>query len=163
MDELSAKIKETLATPLFEEDAHPMSPKEREKVLRQLWGMLVVLSILIVVLFAGAVSISKTQGQITDAINDARHESLESTLANRETGYKNRAVNCQIAIALSQPVLDSCREPEVLKYYDPTIPPTAGGNSAAQAKLRALICLDLQSKGIEPYNCEDVNTPVPGT
>lgn len=122
--------------------------------------MLIVLSILIGVLFAGAISIKVTQDGMTAAIENARVEAADNVLISRENGYKNRAVNCQLAIALSQPLLASCKDPEVLKYYDTTVPPTAGGNSVAQAKLRALICLDLRSKGIAPENCEDVNTPV---
>lgn len=158
MDELHNNLK-GMATPIIYQPID--NADERTKIVRQLWGRLIVLSILIGVLFAGAISIKVTQDGMTAAIENARVEAADNVLISRENGYRNRAVNCQLAVALSQPLLDTCKDPEVIKYYNPLEAPTAGGSSPAQTKLRALICLDLRSRGIAPENCEDVETPVP--
>lgn len=159
MDELLKRIKETMATPMSIVPAE--STEDRAKVLRQLWSMLIVLSIMIVVLFGGVVNIRITQSEVTQAVADGTNQ----TLANREAGFKNRALSCQVLTNLGTGVNTlpaSCGESEVLKYYNPLQTPTAGSNSPAQVKNRALLCLILRNQGTEPPDCMDVNASVPG-
>lgn len=141
---------------------NPDRAKEVHKILRQLWGIVIVLSFLIIVLFAATINVRATQSNISTAIEASRVEALNNTLIGRENGYKSRAINCQLAVALSQPLLSSCKDPEVVKYYDPTAATTAGGNSPAQIKNRALLCALLAERKAAPEKCMDPNAPVPG-
>lgn len=43
-----------------------------------------------------------------------------AVLTNRETGYKNRAVVCQVLVNEGRQLPDVCLEPNVVKFYQPT-------------------------------------------
>lgn len=135
MDELSKHLKETMATPMNFVPPDRDS-EERAKLLRQLWSMLIVLSVLIFILFAGAISIRVTQSNMTQAIEDARIEAANNVLISRENGYKNRAQACRINLTLGTAPDQFCLEPEVTKYYDSTVVPTEG----ARSDTRVLMC-----------------------
>lgn len=139
-------------------------PSRRIRTPRdKLLAAVIVTDVLLFFVFCGMWSLSNN-------VNDARIEGVnqakqarEDTLANRENGFKNRAANCQILIDLGDTAPPAaCREPEVVRYYDINKAPTAGTNSPAQVKNRALLCLDLRLRGQEPPNCMDPNAPVPG-
>jgi hypothetical protein len=151
MEDLSERIKHTLATPAYTADEH-VDLKQRAQVLRQLWGMLIVLSILIFILFTGAVSIAKTQSNIGTAIADARAEALTLSLANRETGYKNRAVDCQALVAMGQILPPSCLEKEIVVYYDSTAKPQIPASAATETGVRRL-CAIQKHLGIDDPTC----------
>lgn len=48
--------------------------------------------------------------------NYTQNRLIDETVINRETGYKNRAVNCIIVIDQGKPVPEVCDEREIKKY-----------------------------------------------
>ena len=98
-------------------------------MLRQLWSMLIVLSFLVFILFVGALSIRSTQANMLSTIEDARVEAVSNVLTSRENGYKNRAKICDLILGQGLALDEFCLDPEITKYYDPTVRPTVGGKS----------------------------------
>lgn len=135
MSELHEHIKETLATPITDHGSRETAI-ERAKMLRQLWSMLIVLSILIFIIFVGAINIRITQANMAQAIEEARVEAIDNVLTSRENGYKNRAQICRINLTLGIEPDEFCLDPEITKYYDETVQPTVG----AQSDTRHLMC-----------------------
>lgn len=91
-------------------------------VSRNVIALGVVFAIIVVLLY---IKIDSVEQNLSDA-----------TLVNREAGYKNRAQTCRINLTLGTPPDQQCLEPEVVKYYDPTVQPTVGEKSST----RSLMC-----------------------
>lgn len=141
----------------------PVLPLDKTDIKRiqRTWIAVWLFGILVALMIGAQIFLfAMIQGLSAD-IESAKTQARQDTLANRETGYKNRGINCQVLVALSQPLPASCLEPEVTKHYNPAGTASAGANSSSQVKIRGMLCRLLRDKGEEPERCTDPNAPLP--
>jgi hypothetical protein len=74
-----------------------------------------VLGILVFVLFCTVCFVAWGSYQID--------RTQQAVLQNQREVAENRAVGCQLLLALGQPLPTSCADQEVLRHYDPSAPP----------------------------------------
>lgn len=80
----------------------------------------------------------------------------ESQDDGKARGYATRATACRVQVALGLSLDESCREPEVVAYYDPTEQPTAGANSEGQQRNLRLLCAVVRNQGEAAPDCSAV-------
>jgi hypothetical protein len=87
-------------------------------------------------------------------IGDAKQAQQAAADRNQETGFANRAITCRLSTALGIPVdsIGPCKEPPVLRYYDPN----AAVQSRAQAtsaKVLAIVCTLAAKQDVRVPEC----------
>lgn len=132
----------------------PLVPDDPAERLRRIWALILVFAILLVVQFAGLVTLLIAEQGLSHQVSDLSTQ----TAGNRQIGYQNGARQCRILVALGQELDSTCLDPNVTAYYDPNAASTAA-TSAAQAQDRVLLCRVLDSQGERPPACEDLTTP----
>jgi hypothetical protein len=122
--------------------------RDRRSHMDRLWGVIYALSLLLIVI--GALTVYNLR-LVQDA-KDAADNSAAQTLLNRETGYKNRAMSCQVLIILNSEMPDACNEPEVKQYYS-DVSSLSQGTKAVQNQTRIICDLFNQLTGRNPPEC----------
>lgn len=74
------------------------------------------------------------------AVFHAVDTNTNQTLINRETGYKNRAVTCDLQLGIGLTVSKSCATPEVMRYRDPNIVKGSSASARTSEQTQLLIC-----------------------
>ncbi len=111
-------------------------------------GLAAALGVLFVVLLLVALLLLDTRAEVSTV--QANQAEIQTNQAEgKERGYVNRAQDCRILVALGVDLAegDDCLIPEVVRHFDPDLPPVTGANSKGQLRNLALLCRILADQG----------------
>lgn len=157
MDSATENLRTALADRLIIADEDPRATDRRANLVNRIYVIVVVFGLLIALMYAGLFVIFLQVQHLDAAVASAQataDDTQRETLVNRESGVKNRAVNCQILVSLGEALPPQCLEPSVVALYDPEAVPTAGADSPGQRANRELLCgLYRQLDFVRPELC----------